>query len=171
MPSRGLVMDIVVLPPEAEPKQLTAKVVLHRLGDHLQAFLAHNNMHGYLKDPEYVLRDDRVADILLDVASRESVHYKTLKEIARKLKLLSDKSMKHGHCLELLARALGYKTWRDCVFSMPESEVIVNMWLDSSSTQIRLFDTTVMNKAEARQVYDIPQIKNMIKANRQRNLK
>lgn len=163
-------MVVVVLPPEAIPTQITAKAAISKLGDHLQAFLAHNNIHGYLHDPSYVLRDDRIADILLQVGIQESLTYIALKDLARKIKLLSNKAIKHGHSLELLARALGYKTWHDCVHSMPETEVIVNMWLDPTSTQVRLFDTKEVKRGTARQVYDNPEVKRLIRLNRQRKI-
>ncbi|EPZ4269914.1 hypothetical protein ACXNAO_006897, partial [Pseudomonas aeruginosa] len=57
--------EIQELPPEELPKQITARHVTRSLGQHLEAFLAANNLQGWKAEEEYVLRDDRLADQLL----------------------------------------------------------------------------------------------------------
>jgi hypothetical protein len=63
-------VDITILPPEDAPPQLTARYVIGSLGEHWAAFLAANNISGWVQDDDYVLRDDRIADLLLTISRK-----------------------------------------------------------------------------------------------------
>jgi hypothetical protein len=129
-------VEITEIPPQEEPKQLTVRAVSKTLGEHFAAFLAANNLNGYMDDPDYVLRDDRVGDILMGIASQPGLKEKRVKDHARKLRDLS--GMNYMTCLHLVCRALGYPAWDLAKKYMDTKECyILNMWLHHKQDKSR----------------------------------
>ena len=64
-------MNIVLYAPQEIPKTITARVAISRLGEHLQAFLNANNISKWTTDEDYVLKDDKLADVLVNPRHRK----------------------------------------------------------------------------------------------------
>lgn len=104
-------MKVITLPPGPDPKKETASYSPDNLKEHLLAFLNHNNATGFEKEMEASLDDPTVANLLLKISNQAGMSKKEFKEAARALKSLAGrKSLKYGHCVELLARLYGYRT-------------------------------------------------------------
>lgn len=58
-------MNYTVYPAQEAEKPLTARVAIVQLGDHLQAFLNSNNISSWAPTDDYILREDRLADVLV----------------------------------------------------------------------------------------------------------
>ena len=124
-------MKITVLPPQAGGKQLTARYVIKTLGEHTAAFLAANNIRGFQKDGDYVLRDDLVMDILLGIACTTGLTRTQAKEFGFKIRVLTKAAgikVSLSECLNLVARALGYHAYNLAHMCSDEEGFIENLW-------------------------------------------
>lgn len=164
-------VDITILPPEDAPPQLTARYVIGSLGEHWAAFLAANNISGWVQDDEYVLRDDRIADLLLTISATTGLYMGQFKRMASRLSTLSKDS---GNQIpltainEIVAKALGYYSYNFAYKCRTTDDFIENVWptgealslteLDAEAaavgrhlqTRSRLLDRLKMNIARDR---------------------
>ncbi len=106
---------VLILPPQQEPKQVTARSRTQTLLEHLQGFLAHHNPSGYVVElpPEELAAGKTIAGMLSRIVSVQQVSVQQLKRDALKIKQLSNKAIKHQPALNLLAQCLGYAHWDD----------------------------------------------------------
>lgn len=124
-------VDIVVIPADELPRHLTARHVVQGLGEHLDAFLAANNMSGWKAEDEYILRDDRVADQLLLVSQATGLYVTRLKRIAKSLTRIgraNGADLKISNVQEMLARALGYNGYHIAYHCRTVDDFIENIW-------------------------------------------
>jgi hypothetical protein len=157
--------QVTVLPSEDPSPQLTVRTVSKTLGEHFTAFLAANNLNGYLDDPDYVLRDDRVGDILLRIVERPGMSIKDMKKRARSMH--NKFGLKHTDGLHVLSRALGYPAWDMANKYRDANDFVINMWLNRD-TKVRehLFATgEKFTKQETRVLFKPGKIANALKHN------
>lgn len=103
-------IEVMQLPPQDIPKQLTARVVLKTLGDHAQAFLNSTNKRGFLDDPDSVVDDSTVIGTLLLFATMETVTSEQIYERAEHLVDISNGVMVKEVAVTTLMSALGQPT-------------------------------------------------------------
>lgn len=116
---------------QANPQQLTARHCIDNLAEHWSAFQAVHNLNGWEPDAAYVLRTDRIADILLRTSSRKHMSLKRIKETATTLKKLSAKAdgkIKNTECLDMVAKALGYASYDLAYRCRSVDHVVDNAW-------------------------------------------
>ncbi|MGF6282302.1 hypothetical protein ABH908_000214 [Pseudomonas frederiksbergensis] len=124
-------VDVTILPSEEIPSQITARHVIRSLGEHWDAFLAANNISGWQQDDDYVLRDDRIADLLLIISATSGLYLGQFKRMAMRVKVLSQES---GNKLpisvinEFLAKALGYYSYNFAYKCRTTDDFIENVW-------------------------------------------
>lgn len=161
-------VDVIVLPSQPQPIQLTAKAAVRKLGDHLEGFLAntHSRYPKQYEDPDYVLREDRVADILLTIACMESVDYKWAKRKAAFIRDLTGKDIKLGKAMEMIGRALGYKYWAQCVFARDANDQIENVWGSELLKHETMFEDRELTRVERREIFRNNRIQELISQNR-----
>jgi hypothetical protein len=99
----------VELPPGPEPKPLTARHHASDFHDRLTAFLAVNNVHGFVI--EDIPPESEVMKFLIEFEQHERMTLEKFKRHAHKLKDLCQRTVKNSHCLELLAAVWGYRTY------------------------------------------------------------
>lgn len=99
-----------ILPYIPPPTSLTAKHAPQCLEEHLLAFLAANNRSGFDAEASTVAESEFMVR-LQELRGRESMSEENFKRFAWKLKKLTTGAVKHGHVLEVCARALGYNTY------------------------------------------------------------
>lgn len=164
-------VEIQVLPAVPIPKKLTARHAAETLGEHFTAFLAANNLHGYLENPDYVLRDDRVNDVLLKVVISDGLRDTELKKLAFTIKNLTEKQIGVTKAYELMARALGYKGWQLARLCKEENGFIPNVWKGERSAVQNLFIEEVLKAHEFETTNRNPMIAELFARNGFRNLK
>ncbi len=163
--------NVQELPPEEAPKQITVRYVSRTLGDHFAGFLAANNLSGYLADPDYVLRDDRVGDILLATSVKPGMRIEDIKQQASDLKRLTEKQLGHSKCLELLARALGYPTYYLASVCRDADGYVHNVWAGEGKGREILYDQSgVIKGNNSRRVFRNNLIVVLYAMNRDRNV-
>ncbi|EPG8944069.1 hypothetical protein L4Z64_001476 [Pseudomonas aeruginosa] len=124
-------VEIIEVPPQELPKQITAKHVAHSLGEHLEAFLAANNMTGWQHEEDYVLRDDRLGDQLLLISQSTGLSVALIKRMAKRLKKLGQANgaeLKLSAVQEMLAHALGYRNFKLALVCRTVDDFIENIW-------------------------------------------
>jgi hypothetical protein len=124
-------MQVTVLPPQPDGKQLTARHVVKTLGEHAAAFMLANNIRGFQKDDDYVLRDDLVMDILLGIACTTGLTRTQAKEFGFKIRVLTKAAgikVSLSECFNLVARALGYHAYNLAHMCSDEEGFIENLW-------------------------------------------
>jgi hypothetical protein len=101
-----------ILPYIPPQRTITARAAPQCLEEHLLAFLAANNRSGFdlessaVPDSEFMQQLGKLHE--LDRLSEDA-----FKRAAWKLKKLTTGSVKHGHVLEVCARAFGYASYND----------------------------------------------------------
>jgi len=105
--------EVIHLPPQQEPKQLTAQQGHRHLREHFLAFLNANNPRGFTPDEVSSIGEDTIVDLLLLVAQSGAVPEKGFKGYATRIKKASNGVICHGRALELVARAFGYPGWNE----------------------------------------------------------
>lgn len=124
-------IEIVEVPPEELPKLVTARYVAHSLGEHLEAFLAANNMSGWKVDEDYILRDDRIGDQLLLLSQSTGLYvsrFKRMAKILMKLGRANGAELKLTTAQEMLAHALGYNCYQIAYRCRTVDDFIENVW-------------------------------------------
>lgn len=118
-------VTVVHLPPQQAPKQLTAHRHSTNLEEHFLAFLNQNNQRGFVgetdedaqeiktyqaSDISVLLECDEALAIIAQVAIDQEMTVEKFKNFAKYLRTFTSRAMGLGHCRELLARVLGYKS-------------------------------------------------------------
>ncbi|WP_409262953.1 hypothetical protein [Pseudomonas putida] len=125
-------MNIVLYAPQEIPKTLTARVAISRLGEHLQAFLNANNIANWTPDEDYVLRDDKLADVLVTIGAAKGMTIAQMKYQARKVRKLAKAGgaiMKLNHAYSMVANCLGYRDFRTSFMCRSVDHYVDNLWL------------------------------------------
>lgn len=110
-------VDIVELPPQEAPKQLTARVAPHNLHEHFLAFLNANNESGFLADEILQIQADTIVDLLIDVSKFDVVTETKFKLSAKRLKKTSNGTIKHSRALDIVSRVFGYLDFHEVMNS------------------------------------------------------
>lgn len=119
-------VTVIQLPPQPAIKQLTAIRHSKKLEEHLLAFLNSNNKSGFaneecisiiaeeelytISDVRDLLECDDALVLIAKVAIDNDMSVEKFSNYAKHLRSVTDKRICLGHCRELLARALGYKS-------------------------------------------------------------
>ena len=124
-------MNYTVYPAQEVDKLLTARVAIIHLGDHLQAFLNANNISNWAPSDDYVLREDRLADVLVCLGTAKGMSIAQIKYRARKLLKLvraAGNPMKLNFAYNLVANCLGYKAYRLAYMCRSIDHHVENLW-------------------------------------------
>ncbi|MCX2694493.1 hypothetical protein OO256_26710 [Pseudomonas sp. DCB_CB] len=143
-------IEVSVLPPADTPKQLTARSVISSLGEHWVAFLAANNITGWAEDADYILREDRIVDIVLTVGSSTGLYLGQLKRQASLIKKLSAASggnLKIAHINEIIAKALGYKNYYMAYKCRSVDNFVQNVWPSGVALSLDIVDAESLNSS------------------------
>jgi len=115
------VTDVQRLPYREPPPRLTATARSQSLEQHYQGFLAANLMsEGGRYDLYPLVEDETVADIVLYVGLLPSITFRHLKKCAKRVRRLTKGVVTHTQAVELLAKALGYRTYASLCAACPE---------------------------------------------------
>lgn len=140
--------EITVLPPQEAPTQLTARSVVETLGEHWSAFLAANNLSGWTEDDDYILRDDRFADVLLSISSTTGMYVSEFKRQAARMKALSVSAgtkVRITAVNEFIARALGYDTYYMAYKCRTVDDFIQNVWPVGAVLSVNILEAEALN--------------------------
>ena len=124
-------MNYTVYPAQEVDIPLTAKVAIVNLGDHLQAFLNANNISSWAPVDDYILREDRLADVLVFLGTAKGMSIAQIKYRAKKLLKLvraSGNPMKLSFAYNLVANCLGYKAYRLAYMCRSIDHYVENLW-------------------------------------------
>jgi hypothetical protein len=124
-------MTYVLYAPQQAPRQLTARAAIKHLGEHLQAFLNANNIASWKPDDDYVLRSDKVADVLVTLGNARVLTVAQLKFQAKLLQRLfttSGAKISLSNSQNMVARCLGYKDYRLAYFCRSVDHYVDNLW-------------------------------------------
>ncbi|KZN20528.1 MULTISPECIES: hypothetical protein [Pseudomonas] len=138
--------EITQLPPQEPPKQITARFVINTLGEHWVAFLAANNMSGWTAEEEYVLRDDRFADVLLMIASSTGMYLGQLKRSGKQLRNLAAATENHvglSKIYDMISKALGYSGYAIAYKCRTVDDFIENVWPLGAAMSLVTLDSEV----------------------------
>lgn len=138
--------EIQELPPEEIPKQITARHVTRSLGQHLEAFLASNNLQGWKAEEEYVLRDDRLADQLLLLTQVTGLYLGQFKRYSTRLLKLARRNGAEIRLTEvqgMVARALGYNSYHVAYKCRSVDDFIDNLWPQGAAMSLVSLDGAV----------------------------
>ncbi|AJA16804.1 hypothetical protein OFL75_34925 [Pseudomonas aeruginosa] len=138
--------EIQELPPEEIPKQITARHVTRSLGQHLEAFLAANNLQGWKAEEEYVLRDDRLADQLLLLTQVTGLYLGQFKRYSTRLLKLARRNGAEIRLTEvqgMVARALGYNSYHVAYKCRSVDDFIDNLWPQGAAMSLVSLDGAV----------------------------
>ncbi len=102
------------------------------MGEHLQAFLNANNIANWTPDEDYVLRDDKLADVLVTIGAAKGMTIAQMKYQARKVRKLAKAGgaiMKLNHAYSMVANCLGYRDFRTSFMCRSVDHYVDNLWL------------------------------------------
>lgn len=125
-------MNIVLYAPQEIPKTLTARVAISHLGEHLQAFLNANNISNWAPDEDYVLRDDKLADLLVTLGTAKGMTIAQMKYQARRVRKLAKDggaTMMLNHAYSMVANCLGYRDFQTSFVCRSVDHYVNNLWL------------------------------------------
>ena len=125
-------MNIVLYAPQEIPKTITARVAISRLGEHLQAFLKANNISKWTTDEDYVLKDDKLADVLVTLGTAKGMTIAQIKYQARRVRKLAKTGgaiMKLNHAYSMVANCLGYRDFKTSFKCRSVDHYVDNLWL------------------------------------------
>lgn len=125
-------MNIVLYAPQEIPKTITARVAISRLGEHLQAFLNANNISKWTTDEDYVLKDDKLADVLVTLGTAKGMTIAQIKYQARRVRKLAKAGgaiMKLNHAYSMVANCLGYRDFKTSFKCRSVDHYVDNLWL------------------------------------------
>jgi hypothetical protein len=137
------VVEIIELQPQEAPKTLTARHAIETLGEHYTAFLAANNLSGWKPAEDYVLRDDRLADVLVEISLSTGMYLGHFKRVASRLRILTvqaDSKIKQRAVLEMIAKALGYPSYLLAKRCRSPEDFIENLWPVGASISLHALE-------------------------------
>lgn len=124
-------MEITILPPQPDEPQITARHAIQSLGQHAESFLAANNLKGWVAEEDYVLRYDRIADLLLMLSASTGLYLGQVKRFARRISKLSQSEagkIALREALDLVVKSLGYFSYDVAYKCRSADEFIQNFW-------------------------------------------
>ena len=136
-------MNYTVYPAQESEKPLTARVAIVQLGDHLQAFLNSNNISSWAPTDDYILREDRLADVLVCLGTAKGMSIAQIKYRAKNLlKVVRayGNPMKLSFAYDLVANCLGYKAFRLAHMCRSIDHYVENLWPLDVINNGRLFN-------------------------------
>lgn len=139
-------MQVTVLPPQPDEPQITARHAIQGLGQHAEAFLAANNLQGWAEDEAYVLRLDRLADVLLMLSASTGLYAGQVKRFARRISKLSNaggSKIKRATALNLVVKALGYYSYEVAYRCRSADDFIQNFWPHGSAMSLHSLEKNV----------------------------
>lgn len=102
---------IIHLPPQPVPPALSAQARATTLAEHLQGFLAANNLRGFVQDLPGVADPDSIACQLQQLLEQDEIHRDRLRSTAWAIKRKAGKAISYCQWLEIIAAMLGYRSW------------------------------------------------------------
>jgi hypothetical protein len=118
-------VTIIQLPPQPNPKLISAYHRPENLEEHLTAFLATNNAQGF--EP---LSDGTVAplaDLLWDIGQKFGLYKSSLSDYARMVRRVTRGRIRYQMAIELISRLYGYFTYYDALRMMEPDGMIKNL--------------------------------------------
>lgn len=135
-------VEVTVLPPQVSFPQLTAKHVIKTLGEHRTAFMNANNLSGYVDD-DYVLREDKVADLLTMIGCTKGMTWQQVKDFGWKIKQLTKDSkskLSLVACIDLVSKALGYNGQALAQVCQNREGFVENLWGEGIVVDMKMFE-------------------------------
>lgn len=120
----------MTLPPQEAPKQLTARQVCESLGEHYEAFLAANNIKGWVID-DHVLDNSHISDVLFRISATTGLYVGRLSNEGGHLRKLAKEAGNDAPLhfwLNCAARALGYPSYHLAHCCRRENGFVENLW-------------------------------------------
>lgn len=160
-------MQVTLLPPQPDEPQITARNAIQGLGQHAEAFLAANNLQGWAEDEAYVLRLDRLADVLLMLSASTGLYVGQVKRYARRISKLSDaggSKIKRAKALDFVVKALGYYSYDVAYRCRSADDFMQNFWPHGAAMSLQSLEKSVG------QIHSNDRIIGILLHNYQRNL-
>lgn len=107
--------------------KLTARVAIKTLGEHFLAFLAANNLQGFVKDNDQEITDSTIGGALMLLAMKPEHTGLEMKEAAKHLEKISGGVLSHHRARVLVQLAVGVK-YSHCCPKWPDDKVFVTDW-------------------------------------------
>ncbi|KPC17117.1 Uncharacterized protein AC499_1278 [Pseudomonas amygdali pv. lachrymans] len=129
--------------------------------------MAANNLQGWAEDEAYVLRLDRLADVLLMLSASTGLYVGQVKRYARRISKLSDaggSKIKRAKALDFVVKALGYYSYDVAYRCRGADDFIQNFWPHGSAMSLRSLEKSVD------QIHSNDRIIGILLHNYQRNL-
>lgn len=101
-------VEITVLPSQPAPQRITVRQACDSLGEHYQAFLAANNLKGYVDDPDRLLSIDKIGDLILLAMLSTHLTRDEYNWYLSRLQELSNGLLSNSRAKIVLRQALGY---------------------------------------------------------------
>lgn len=123
-------IEIMTLPPQEAPKQLTARQVCESLGEHYEAFLAANNIKGWIID-DHVLDNSHISDVLFRISASTGLYVGRLSNEGGHLRKLAKEAGNDAPLhfwMNCAARALGYPSYHLAHSCRRENGFVENLW-------------------------------------------
>lgn len=131
---------VVVLPPSAEPRQLTANVFPDSLYEHFFAFLNANNPGGFQPEEVKLVGAATVGELMLLAATSDEMGEREFKETAKRIKKATAGTMRHSLALEILSALFGYSRWHEARVELDRHGVLVNRRRHRELINLKIFD-------------------------------
>lgn len=131
---------VVVLPPGAAPKQLTANVIPDTLYEHFFAFLNANNPGGFKREEVKMVGAATVGELMLLAATSDEMGERQFKETAKRIKKAAAGAMRHSLALEILSTLFGYSKWHEARVELDRHGVLVNRRRHRELINLKIFD-------------------------------
>lgn len=117
--------NVITLPGQPAPRQITVRYVVKALGEHYQAFLNTNNLNGFQDDPDRILTMDKIHDILLMAAASKYVSRDEFRLYISRICELSGGLLSRDRVRRSLYTSMGYAKGR--VINYNDEGMIVNV--------------------------------------------
>lgn len=133
----------VLYPPQEIERQLTAKNVFDSLGAHFFAFLVANNISSRSECDSYVLRWGRISDSLIMISCCTGLYVGQVKFQARRVRQLAKASgvnLRLCDSYEMLARALGCRSYHDAYKCRSVDNFIESIWPEGAAVGLNALE-------------------------------
>jgi hypothetical protein len=132
-------VDLIYLPPQEAPKQLTARQGTQHLHEHFLGFLNANNCTGFTAEEVSSIGEDAIIELLLWIGRSPQVSERRFKRYATQIKRTTNGNISHSRALELVARALGYANWYEVKQLQKGTQRIISNRSNPDRLHLRLF--------------------------------
>ncbi|VVM75927.1 hypothetical protein PS673_02021 [Pseudomonas fluorescens] len=136
----------ILYPPQEIGRKLTAKSVCESLGEHFSAFLVANNISGWSECDSYILRGDRISDLLIMISCCTGLYVGQVKFQARRVRELAKASgvnLRLCDTYQMLARALGYRSYHDAYKCRSVDDFIESIWPEGAAVGLNTMELEV----------------------------